>query len=666
MTLISIRSLACADSYHSSGKKSILPVPSPLVTTLTWIDLLIIVVPLVAILCVAYRVRRYATSVADFLAASRVAGRYLISNARGEAQFGAITAVAFFQKIYHAGFSITWWEAVQAPALMLLAMTGFVLYRYRETRVLTLAQFFEVRYSKRFRVCAGFVTFLSGILNFGIFPAVSSRFMVYFCGLPETVWGVPTFAVIMVAYLSLSLLLTLSGGQLTILVVDCLEGLLSYIFYLVVMVGLVVLIKWQQITDTLTAVPAGHSLLNPFDAGQVQDFNLWFVLIGIFGSVYGVMGWQGTQGFNASAASPHEARMGGVLGQWRGFARIMMFNFFAIAAYVFLNSPDFATQAAPASAALDTISNPQIQNQMRVPVALSHLLPVGIKGVFCATLLFAMLATDGSFMHSWGSILVQDVILPFRKKPLTPHQHLRWLRWAIVGVVAFVFLFSLLFPQPKHILMFMAITGAIYGGWIGSVVIGGLYWRKGTTAGAWAAIITGAGMAVGGIVMQLAPDFPINGQWMYFIAMLSSIVMYVVVSLLTCRQEFDLDKMLHRAPGAKAKQKWSLGRLLGFDENFTRGDKFVSGGLFVWGMVWFTVCIVGTVWNLVSPWPTSWWAQYWRVTAVAVPLVIGVVTAAWFTWGGLRDLRRLFRSLRSVRRDARDDGTVVNHRNLGE
>jgi SSS family solute:Na+ symporter len=46
--------------------------------------------------------------------------------------------------------------------------------------------------------------------------------------------------------------------------------------------------------------------------------------------------------------------------------------------------------------------------------------------------------------------------------------------------------------------------------------------------------------------------------------------------------------------------------------------------------------------------------------------VIGVVTSVWFTWGGVRDLRRLFRSLRSVKRDALDDGTVVNRRNLGE
>jgi SSS family solute:Na+ symporter len=630
------------------------------VTSLTWIDLLIVAAPLAVILFVAMRVRAHAKSVADFLAAGRVAGRYLISNARGAAQFGAITAVAFFEKIYHAGFAITWWEAVQAPALLLLAMSGFVLYRYRETRALTLAQFFEARYSKNFRVFAGFVTFLSGVMNFGIFPAVSARFMVYFCGLPTTVLGVPTFAIIMAVYLSLALALTLSGGQLTILVVDCLEGMLSYVFYLVVMVTLLCVLRWDQIAGALASAPAGESLLNPFDAGKVQDFNLWFVLIGIFGSVYGAIGWQGTQGFNAAAASPHEAKMGGILGQWRTFARVMMFNFFAVCAFVFLRHPDFAAQAAPVDAVLDTIANPQVQNQMRVPVALRFLLPVGVKGVFCATMLFAMLATDGAFMHSWGSILVQDVILPFRKTPLAPRQHIRWLRWAIGGVVVFVFLFSLLFRQTDYILMFLAITGTIYGGGIGAVVIGGLYWKKGTTAAAWSAMIIGSGLAVAGIVLrQLDPKFPINGQWMYLIAMVSAIVVYVVVSLMTCRADFDLNRMLHRDSAAPVRRRLTFGALLGFDENFSRADKFVSGGLFAWGMFWFAVCIGGTIWNLVSPWPVSWWARYWRVAAVLLPLVIGAATAVWFTWGGVRDLRRLFQNLRSLERDAHDDGTVT-------
>jgi SSS family solute:Na+ symporter len=146
---------------------------------------------------------------------------------------------------------------------------------------------------------------------------------------------------------------------------------------------------------------------------------------------------------------------------------------------------------------------------------------------------------------------------------------------------------------------------------------------------------------------------------MYLIAMVSAIVVYVVVSLMTCRADFDLNRMLRRDSAAPVRRRLTFGALLGFDENFSRADKFVSGGLFAWGMFWFAVCIGGTIWNLVSPWPVSWWARYWRVAAVLLPLVIGAATAVWFTWGGVRDLRRLFQNLRSLERDAHDDGTVT-------
>ena len=142
-------------------------------------DLCIILIPLAALVWISFATRGQSTSVADFMAASRVAGRYLVCNARGEASFGAISAVGLFEAFYNSGFSYAWWGSIGAPISLLIGLTGFIIYRYRETRCMTLAQFFEVRYSKRFRVFAGFLAFLSGILNYGIFPAVSARFFVY-------------------------------------------------------------------------------------------------------------------------------------------------------------------------------------------------------------------------------------------------------------------------------------------------------------------------------------------------------------------------------------------------------------------------------------------------------------------------------------------------------
>jgi SSS family solute:Na+ symporter len=677
------------------------------------IDWIIVFVPTLVIGAVAYHLQRHVKSVADFMAASRVAGRYLICNARGEMGMAVISTVASFEVINRVGFTLSWWGRIATPVGLFIGLLGFVIYRYRETRAMTLAQFFEIRYSKDFRIFTGILAFLSGVINYGIFPAVAARFFVYYCGMPDTLhlggMPIPTFALIMAFYLAVSLFMTLTGGQLTIMVTDCLEGIISMALYFVVIVVLMMMFSWTQIYEAMSVAPAGKSLLDPFDTGAAKDFNIWYVLIGCFGSIYGVMCWQGGHAFNSCAASAHESKMGAILGGWRGMSRGVMFVLMGVCAYTYLHHQDFAAGAAQVSQALEKVSDPQIRSQMTTPIALSHLLPVGVKGIVCALFFFGLIACDGSYLHSWGSILIQDVILPFRKKPFTPEQHLMLLRWAITGVAVFGFLWSLFYHQTEYILMFFALTGAIYLGGAGSVVIGGLYWKKGTTPAAWGAMITGSLLASGAMIIQqpfvwrqmhplldwvtsLLPfldqvgwiqswqaefpaKLPINGQVLYFFAMVASITVYVTVSLLTCKEDFNMDRMLHRgqyaldAKEGKPAEKptgFSIEKFIGIDENFTRTDKWLSWSVFLWSMFWFVIFIIITGWNLVSHWPLHWWSVYWQWELILIPLVISVVTTVWFTWGGIVDLNRLFKALKTVKRDARDDGMVVGHHNLDE
>ena len=644
-----------------------------------------VLLPLVVVAWLVLRTRRYTRSVADFMAANRCANRYLLCTAQGETIYGLISAVAGFEMLYVAGFTIIWWQKLTVVSSLLLALSGYVVYRYRQTRALTLSQFLEQRYSRNFRVFAGLVAFTAGVVNFGIFPAVGARFFVYFCGLPEHIvlgmWSVPTFALLMVFFVSTALVLTLAGGQITILIATFIEGLISGLFYLVVIAALLYLFRWDQIVAALANHPAGESMLNPFDSMQLRDFNIWYVLLGIFTSCYAYGSWQGGHAFKSSAASPHEAKMANILGKWRDYARGLMFVLLAICAYTFMHHVDFSAGAQLVQGHLKAIENPAIQKQMTVPLALAHMLPWGVRGILAAILLFAMLACDGSYMHSWGSIFVQDVILPLRKKALEPAAHLRLLRWAIAGVALFVFTFSLCFKQTDYILMFFGITGAIYSG-AGAVIVGGLYWRKGTATAAWISMITGSTLAVSGLVLHQFHGMPghavwlplwldriaqINGVWMQFIAQLGAIATYIVVSLLTCRQDYDLDKLLRRgayaveqstSTAAPEHKRITWGRLAGFDAEFTRGDRWIAGGLFAWTMFFLGVFCVGLVWNLVKPWPVAWWSTYWWVVGVIIPLIVSICTSIWFTIGGLRDLRRFFVALATAHRDMTDNGRV--------
>ena len=73
------------------------------------IDWLLVVAIYLLVIGSAWFTRKYMRGVADFLAAGRTAGRYLISVASGIAGLGAITIVANLQMNYEAGFAMGWW-----------------------------------------------------------------------------------------------------------------------------------------------------------------------------------------------------------------------------------------------------------------------------------------------------------------------------------------------------------------------------------------------------------------------------------------------------------------------------------------------------------------------------------------------------------------------------
>ncbi|HEY8933098.1 MAG TPA: sodium:proline symporter [Rariglobus sp.] len=659
------------------------------------VDWLLVILPFAIIIGLAAYTRRYVRSVADFMAGGRHAGRYLLSTASSEKLAGAALFVATFEQFGKAGFTIQWWSQILVPVGLIVAITGFVIYRYRQTRALTLAQFFEERYSRRFRLFAGGLAFVAGVVNFGVIPAVGAKFFVYFLQLPPAlVFGglhVPTFLPLMAVLLGASVLQTTVGGQITILVTDCVEGMMSQISYVIIAVAMLGVFTWPQIHDTLLRQPAGRSLVNPFDTGSTEDFNIWFVLMLAFLNIYGTMAWQNSHAFNSSAATPHDARMGGILGRWRYFASGLMATVLAMCTLTFLQHPAYAAGAAEAQAAVAAIPDAATAAQMSWPISLGHALPAGVKGLLCAVLLMGVIAGDGMALHSWGSILVQDVIMPLRKKPFSVKMHLRLLRLAIAGVALFAFGFGALFRQTDKLFLWWAVTQAIFVGGAGVAIIGGLYWKRGTTAGAWAGLITGSLLSVGGIalreghgliwtrlmpalgagdlstaVLQRYPAFPFNGMEISFVATLIAIFVYGAVSWLTCLRPHDMDKLLHRGiyavePEAEgegiAHVPW-LYKLVGIDRDFSRSDRWVTLGIVGWSMLWFFVFVIGSAVYLAHPWSDEVWALYWRVTCIWLPMVISVLTTIWFTLGGVHDIRLFFRRLRNKTIDVTDDGVV--------
>ena len=73
-----------------------------------------------------------------------------------------------------------------------------------------------------------------------------------------------------------------------------------------------------------------------------------------------------------------------------------------------------------------------------------------------------------------------------------------------------------------------------------------------------------------------------------------------------------------------------------------------------------------TLWNWVAPWSVPAWSRYWYITSILIPIGFALVGTVWFTWGGMRDMFRLFRLLRAQKGNALDNGMVVDHQNLDD
>lgn len=89
-----------------------------------YIDWMILLVPLFGILYLAVRSRRYVRGVADFLAAGRVAGRYVICVGDLQAGLAVITLVALCEQQYQSGIGVGFWGQLVIPLSIFMSLTA--------------------------------------------------------------------------------------------------------------------------------------------------------------------------------------------------------------------------------------------------------------------------------------------------------------------------------------------------------------------------------------------------------------------------------------------------------------------------------------------------------------------------------------------------------------
>ena len=169
----------------------------------------------------------------------------------------------------------------------------------------------------------------------------------------------------------------------------------------------------------------------------------------------------------------------------------------------------------------------------------------------------------------------------------------------------------------------------------------------------------------------------INAYEFNLIATLSSLVIYLTVSKLTCKEPFNLDRMLHRGKynldkHNQEKSVWSLrtvlGKLIGVTPEYTFWDRVVAYSIFVYSIIYrfLGTFIMIVIWNIFHRWPQSWWSGYFLITSLIVPGVITVIVAFWVGIGSVIDMRALFRDLKTRKINFLDNGQVEGNMSLAD
>lgn len=162
--------------------------------------------------------------------------------------------------------------------------------------------------------------------------------------------------------------------------------------------------------------------------------------------------------------------------------------------------------------------------QRTLPHAVMQSTPFWVQTVFLGALVSAILSTASGTLLAPSSLIVENVIRPFRPD-LDDKSMLRWLRIVLLMFGALALHQALTSNNTMYEMIQQAYSVPLVGALVPLAV--GLYWKRATTRGAMASIVSG--VATWLAFEYMLPEFPIPSQLM---GLAASFLAMVVVSLL--------------------------------------------------------------------------------------------------------------------------------------
>ncbi|MGH7598206.1 MAG: sodium:solute symporter family protein [bacterium] len=457
---------------------------------------------LLATMVAGVMVRKYVGKVEDFLVAGREMDVYLGIASLAATEFGIVTCMYTAQNGFEKGFAGAIPGVLTFVAMFLVGYTGFCVKPLRDSGVMTIPELFEKKYGPRVRWASGVVIVLGGLLNMGVFLRTGGDFLVNVSGMnPDYLEEMMTVLLVGVA------VYTILGGMLSVLVTDFLQfivmsaGLIVTTFLILDKVG------WNTLVDTVQT-NYGEGGFNPLKNASMG----WsYVIFNALLNTAAVLTWQ-TQIARVLAAKDSKTGRKVYTGTSFFFvARFLIPGIWGIAALAILTPEQIGGNSL-----------------LAMPKMLSILVPAGLMGLLVAAMLAADMSTDSSYMLTWGSVIYNDIMAPFRKIPWSEKKGLFWNRTIIALIGVFLLIYGLWYKLEGDLWTYLGITGTIYLASMSILLIACCYWPRANSWGASAAIFFGAFVPVLTLILQKVGPYT---EWFKLNDTVCGVATYVIVAL---------------------------------------------------------------------------------------------------------------------------------------
>jgi SSS family solute:Na+ symporter len=475
-------------------------------------------------------VNRYIVGMGEFLVAGRSLRTRLGVATMIGSELGLVTAMYSAQKGFTSGFAAFHIGLLAGIATLVVAVTGFIVVPLRRMGIMTIPEFYERRFgSRKLRMVGGFILAAAGILNMGLFLKAGAIFVTGLTGIDESAvrWVMTSMILLVLVYTAL-------GGMVSVIITDYAQFVVLSLGLLLTCVLAVWKIGWSTIVEGVQEIH-GNAGFDPFDdAGMGGSYVAWNFFLGIVSCAV----WQ-TAVMRACAAESVAVVKRMYAWSSIGFIiRFMIPQFIGICALVFLwqnNEAKVVFFDASGSISLD----PEV-TMRAMPVFLGQLLPAGVIGLVAAGMIAAFMSTHDTYLLCWASVLTEDVINPATGGRMSQRARLTLTRVLLFVIASFLVLWGLWYELGQDLWDYMAVSGSIYFTGAFAVLIGGLYWKRATAKGAFAAIMVGV-FAVVGLkpvqerlnILEWTEAHEITGAHIGLTISLLAILTMVVVSLVT-------------------------------------------------------------------------------------------------------------------------------------